>query len=717
MDPEQRIHNQQMLQTYRAVLHEYELQAATMGIQTPVHVKLEIDRYRRLIAELEPQTNLPWPRHNLPPRNYEQLVGRQRELEQLGKLLDPRGRAYFVAIDGIGGIGKSALALETAYRWHERYGELAEDQRFEAIVWVSAKRDYLTAEGVLKQRQRFHTLDDLFAAIARLHGQSAGALASADAQRELAERLLAEKRTLLIIDNLETVDDEDLLLFLRMPPAQTKALVTTRQRVDGAYPVRLTGLPDTDALELIAQECRRADIALTAQEQAELVKRTGGVPLAIVWSIGLIGQGEAVNSALRRLSMGQSDIARFCFDESMAKIQGHHAHRLLMALALLEIDASREMLGHLAGLDDDEFGRDEGLAVLVKLSLVNKEADRFSLLPLTRSYTLSNLAAQPTEEQALRERWIAYLTAMAQPYIQPYWLRPDRSELRREGAHLVALANWAQQNDRRAVLVQLTPALANYYDLTGQWSETLKIGRIGLEYAKLANDRLSVIFIETYALSWILRQLGQLDEAEQYIADALATAKQVGDVTWQCETLIRYSQTLRYRQKFGQARELCEEAQRLAEGTSYHILQADIHYELGKLARDQERWEDARHHLETARAMFGHQQDNPTFNVELAWGVWSNLGFVTQQLGDLDTAADLYRQALIFARERGGRGNLITFQLRLALLEKERGNVQAALDYAREALEWSQQLGMVKEQAQAAELCALLSSAPAGTGN
>ena len=112
--------------------------------------------------------------------------------------------------------------------------------------------------------------------------------------------------------------------------------------------------------------------------------------------------------------------------------------------------------------------------------------------------------------------------------------------------------------------------------------------------------------------------------------------------------------------------------------------------------------------MEEARTLFGHREDNPTFNVELAWGVWSNLGFVMQQLGDLDTAASLYREALFFARERGGRGNLITFQLRLALLEQQRGNYPLALDYAREALEWSRQIGMAKEQAQAEALVAQL---------
>jgi hypothetical protein len=43
-------------------------------------------------------------------------------------------------------------------------------------------------------------------------------------------------------------------------------------------------------------------------------------------------------------------------------------------------------------------------------------------------------------------------------------------------------------------------------------------------------------------------------------------------------------------------------------------------------------------------------------------------------------------------------------------IEEQCGNRRQALGYAREALEWSRRLGMVKEQAQAEAICARLSS-------
>ncbi len=151
------------------------------------------------------------PLHNLPPRDYERFVGRQKELADVRRLLlpYPKSRYHLVTIDGIGGIGKSALALEAAYSYCDGYAALPETERFGAIVWVSAKRSYLTADGILERRQAFRTIDDLYAAIAQVLDFPAITRARAEEQRAIVEQVLGEQRTLLILDNLETVDDED----------------------------------------------------------------------------------------------------------------------------------------------------------------------------------------------------------------------------------------------------------------------------------------------------------------------------------------------------------------------------------------------------------------------------------------------------------------------------------------------------------------------------
>jgi hypothetical protein len=307
---------------------------------------------------------------------------------------------------------------------------------------VSAKRTLLTATGIQQRQQTSGTLGDLYREIATVLELPVILQVDVEQRRGLVEHALANKRTLLIVDNLETVDDDEVLTFLRELPDPTKAIVTTRHRIDIAYALRLTGMPRADAQALIELEAAHKDVELATDSIEDLYRRTGGIPLAIVWSIAPMSLGYGVESVLRRLGSGQSDIARFCFEESINHIRGRDAYRLLLALALFESSVSRTMLGEVAGLGGGEIGRDDALAELLQLSLVNQERDRFSLLPLTRSFASDELKHQPELKQALLERWIAYLTALARPYADLYLRRHNLHMIRQEGMHFVTLSSW-----------------------------------------------------------------------------------------------------------------------------------------------------------------------------------------------------------------------------------------------------------------------------------
>lgn len=408
----------------------------------------------------------PW--HNLPQRSYTRFVGRQAELERLTQLLlpHPRSRHFVVTLDGIGGVGKSALALELAYRYRDGYAALPAGERFDAIVWVSAKRTLLTAGGIQQRQQTFNTLSDLYREIATVLEHPAIPQADAAQQRGLVERILAAQRTLLIVDNLETVDDEELLSFLREIPDPTKVIVTTRHRIDIAYAIRLSGMPEPDARALMMVEVTRKGVELPTAAESDLYRRSGGIPLAIVWSIGLMSLGHSVELVLRRLGSGHSDIARFCFAESVERIRRRDAYRLLLALALFERSVSRQMLGEVAGLGDDVVGRDDGLAELLQLSLIEQQGDRFKLLPLTHSFALEELARRSELEQELRERWVGCLAELARPYAKFYRKDAGLRYLLQEGWHLDTLARWSLATGMLDVLLTILSALSIYYDMT-----------------------------------------------------------------------------------------------------------------------------------------------------------------------------------------------------------------------------------------------------------
>jgi hypothetical protein len=98
--------------------------------------------------------------HNLPQPDYGHFIGREAELAQIYRLLRPypHSQHAFVTIDGIGGIGKSVLALEIAHRYLRNYDRIPPEERFEAIIWTSAKQTILTADGIVTRHQVLRTL-------------------------------------------------------------------------------------------------------------------------------------------------------------------------------------------------------------------------------------------------------------------------------------------------------------------------------------------------------------------------------------------------------------------------------------------------------------------------------------------------------------------------------------------------------------------------------
>ncbi len=102
---------------------------------------------------------------NLPARDRTHLVGRQEEIARLLELLSPHHAAPLISVDGIGGVGKTALVLEVAYHcWKASTGEEPNPKvpQFEAIIFVSAKQQYLTPDGLLPSNEAKCTLRDIY---------------------------------------------------------------------------------------------------------------------------------------------------------------------------------------------------------------------------------------------------------------------------------------------------------------------------------------------------------------------------------------------------------------------------------------------------------------------------------------------------------------------------------------------------------------------------
>ena len=629
--------------------------------------------------------------HNLPQPDYGRFVGRDAELAQAARILRPypHSQHALVTIDGIGGIGKSSLALEIAHRYLRHYDRIPPEERFEALIWTSAKQTVLTAEGVTTRRQVLRTLDDIYTAIAVALQREDITHARPEDQAEVVRRALTHQRTLLIVDNLETVDDEAVLNFLRELPAPTKAIVTTRHRIDVAYPVRLVGLPWQDARKLIAQEAEEKGVSLSQEEARRLYDRTGGVPLAIVWSIAQIGFGYGVEGALNRLGQPTSDIARFCFEGAVEQIRAKPAYKLLMALSLFATDASREALGYVA--DTPELDRDEGLVELEKLSLVNKHQNRFAFLPLAKNFAYGQLMRASSFEKGARQRWIDYFKKLCQEADREYHWGYRIDTYYAEADNILEAIQWSYEKGTAEDVFVLTLAISQYLDVVGQWN--LEFIDQALNLARSVQNSVAIARL-AHVKGWLLQHKGEYQASVSIYLEALAQYRQANNREGECIILHRLSQVYRKLKRFTQAKKFCDEAWKITEELQTGDLKALVNTEYGKLARSMGNWEVAWKYFAEVSDWFEARVEQAPQDEQLARGMWGQLAIVAYHLGRPQEAKELCLKSLEYFENYGTKSYMATLKYRLALAEEALAEYRFALEHVREAIHWFERLGM-----------------------
>ncbi len=218
---------------------------------------------------------------NLPTPEHTALIGRQKESADLLALLSSQYAAHLISVDGIGGVGKTALVLDVAYRCLR--ASTGEDTNttvpvFEAIIFVSAKQQYLTPVGLLPYSEAQRTLRDIFREIAQTLNRFEITQAAPQEQPSKVRDALSRQRTLLIVDNLETMEEsQEIVAFLYRLPPQVKVIITTRERALFS-PIRLEELAEEEALNLIGKEAQEKRVTLSEEQAFTLYQRIGGIP-------------------------------------------------------------------------------------------------------------------------------------------------------------------------------------------------------------------------------------------------------------------------------------------------------------------------------------------------------------------------------------------------------------------------------------------------------
>ena len=366
-------------------------------------------------VEVSPEEDIRQPncQDNLPRPDYSTFFGRERELASILQHLN-HPRAWITVVDGIGGVGKTALALRIAevIRDQARQG----NSDFEYIIWASAKIEKLSPTGIAQVLPTFTDLPSLLLTILEVVGfadvESTDPLA-------LVNEILEIGKTLLVLDNLETVHDQRLFKFLEELPAPSKVLVTTRSRFEGSHRnLRLTALPLDDALNMIrqlAEELDSPELTNASDDQLRsLVDRVGGIPLAIRLAVGRIATGLPLLAYLDRLDSGaaQNDLLQFCFAESWANLD-NDSKATLLGTHLFHYPPSEVELREVTGIP--EMRLRDAIGGVLKRAFLNANYDeegdtyRYELLPLTADFIKQESELHQELISRLQGRYSNYL--------------------------------------------------------------------------------------------------------------------------------------------------------------------------------------------------------------------------------------------------------------------------------------------------------------------
>ena len=374
-----------------------------LGRVEEIH-KLGADRFAQLRTSATVPTDL--------PAQLTRFVGREAEIGAVTELL---GQHRLVTLVGVGGSGKTRLALEVAQRLMDQFGD---------GVW-------------LVELARVATGDELLDELVTSLGVRPVA---GETPRAACERFLRRRRALVMLDNCEHPLDEvaELVDELLVACPELTVLATSREPVaaGGEQVWAVPSLQPDEAVTLFVERARShdADFRPSGDETAltrEICGRLDGMPLAIelaavrVRSLDLANISTLLDERFRLLTGGRR-----------GRVERHKTLKASVDWSYEALDDSErvlfDVLSVFAGTFDlvaaaavsalPEVDVADILGSLVNKSLVQVQLDpslgrRYVLLETMRAYGVDRLA----ERSALDEHRLR----MAVHYAERYW--PMRS--------------------------------------------------------------------------------------------------------------------------------------------------------------------------------------------------------------------------------------------------------------------------------------------------
>ncbi|BCY08644.1 AfsR/SARP family transcriptional regulator [Actinoplanes sp. L3-i22] len=657
------------------------------------------DRYRRILAA-DPALNY----QAVPPRNYlprdvGHFTGRRAELDRLMSLADGGGVTVIQAIDGMSGVGKTAMAVHAAHRLAGRFGD---GRLFVDLHGHTAGRDPLTAGEALDVLLRAVGVSD-----ARIPQ-------SLDEKAAMWRAELADRRVLVVLDN--ALNSAQVMPLL--PGSASCAVMITSRR-------RLAGLTSAEVLSV---DTLPPDDAVALFRAVAGPDRCAAEPLAVVKAVQLCGHLPlAISIAAARLRVRPQWkvfdlVERLTDDRGRAKLLQAEDWGVTAAFALSYqhlVEAEQRMfrlLGLHPGADIDVFAAaalaglpaDEAEHLLDALCdihlLIAHLPGRYRLHDLVRDFARASVEADEpvSRRSAAYDRLLDYYLHVTYLAIEldnpsrprlgasPRYLpgavpRLSRtSEVRSwvdaEHANLPALARLAAQHRAGGEGWQLARNVGSLLYENGQLAASLEVFTIALAACGPGTPS-AVRSACLLDVGLMHKVLGRYRIALDFLDQGTAQAALSGDHDSVNRSLIHKADLSNHIGPFTDAVTYATRSMELnrerGEVWREAVALTVLMDALSRLGRDREAIEAADR---AALPLDGFA------NLRQASAVLSRRGTAHSQLGDHDSAIGLLRQSLELARQGEDRRFEADYLHRLAEAVRRSGDPRAALKPAHAAL-------------------------------
>lgn len=592
------------------------------------------------------------------PHDLPAFVGREQQLRELDDAVGQRTSGV-VVIAGMAGVGKTALAVHWAHRLRDRFP----DAQLHVDLCGYADSPRLDSSTVV---------DTFLAAL----GHDMDANASLQARRMRLSNLLADRRALVLLDNVGDAGQvADLIPLL----SNSVVIVTSRRQLGrlGASHVHVGQMTTPEAMALLASEIGTR-LRTSTEQLTDLAAVCAGLPLAITLvaqhaalrpHVDLADYVARLGHSLALLKMGEDDSDATVTLEAVFSWSYHGLHdaeqRLFRLLGLHPgPDISLAVAVAAGGRTPDETTR--SLDVLVGAHLLQQPTslDRYRFHDLIRDYAhhVATHRAPEGEQHAAERRYLSFYLASAraaevtvfpanvglpQPPVEdrvaPLEFTDPQQAMAwciRERINLDAVTYYAVERgyQRHAYLIPHSTSIL--YRCRGYNEASRAMLEVAVSSARAVGDE-EALAASLQQLALVQTTLGAYGAARAHLDDALRIVTGIGHDVGQAYVLHAQARLAAVQGDLATATDTFLASLEAALRTDNLDVQCWNHYRLGEVLRARAQYDQALPHLHQARWLADKISD-PTVPASIA----ISLGALFADRGDYTTAEAFCFEAL-----------------------------------------------------------------------